>query len=318
MMEVRIAGAGPAGACAALAAQRCGASVRLFDPSRFPRHKVCGEFISPEMVPLLQQLGLAEAFFAALPATVRRMEITLPGATKRASLSETAYGLSRYAFDALLLAGTEPVRNRIPAPEPGMVWTVGRTSAEPRGSRLFGFKAHFTGPQDDAVELFFADGCYLGINAVEGGRTNVCGLAREDLLRSVEFDPEELFGEALRRRLEPMKQEWKWLTCGPLRFGNHLASDEPFYRAGDAMSFVDPFTGSGMLCAVMTGILAGRHAAVGVAPRVHRQRCQEALGGAFRVSSLLRSAVGTQMARWLLPLVPGRLLYSLTRPRVTS
>jgi hypothetical protein len=199
-----------------------------------------------------------------------------------------------------------------------MVWTAGRNDSEPRGSRLFGFKAHFTGPQNDAVELFFGDRCYVGINAIESGRTNVCGLASEDLLREVRFQPEALFGPALRRRLDPLRRDWDWITCGPLRFRNYFHAVEPFYRAGDAMSFVDPFTGSGMLCAVLTGTLAGEHAAAGVPPDIHRRRCRKALGGAIRISSLLRSALGTQLATWLLPLVPGRLLYSLTRPRVAA
>ena len=43
----------PAGCCAALAAAREGADVRITERSQFPRHKVCGEFLSPEIAPVL-------------------------------------------------------------------------------------------------------------------------------------------------------------------------------------------------------------------------------------------------------------------------
>ena len=41
--------------------------------SRLPRHKVCGEFLSPEAVTLLDRLGVSGAFFDAHPARIRRM-----------------------------------------------------------------------------------------------------------------------------------------------------------------------------------------------------------------------------------------------------
>ena len=67
------------------------------------------------------------------------------------------------------------------------VITTGRSSQSRRGGRLFGFKAHFDGPADDAVELYFAGSMYVGVNCVEDGFTNVCGLAPEEHLRRCRF-----------------------------------------------------------------------------------------------------------------------------------
>jgi len=53
--------------------------------------------------------------------------------------------------------------------------------------RLFGFKAHFEGPSTDAVELFFDGQGYVGVSGIEQGLTNVCGIARESLLRRYGF-----------------------------------------------------------------------------------------------------------------------------------
>jgi flavin-dependent dehydrogenase len=60
MVEVLIAGAGPAGSVAALVLARAGVRVLLVDRSQFPRHKLCGDTVNPGTMALLQQLGLAE------------------------------------------------------------------------------------------------------------------------------------------------------------------------------------------------------------------------------------------------------------------
>ena len=53
MRAVHVVGGGPAGVMAAFAAMREGAPARIFEKSAFPRHKVCGEFLSPAILPLL-------------------------------------------------------------------------------------------------------------------------------------------------------------------------------------------------------------------------------------------------------------------------
>ena len=58
--DALIVGGGPGGAVAALA--RAGWSVALVERSRFPRQKVCGEFVSATNLPLLRQLGVADTF----------------------------------------------------------------------------------------------------------------------------------------------------------------------------------------------------------------------------------------------------------------
>ncbi len=54
ILDLAIIGGGPAGTAAALEARRHGLRVALWERDRFPRDKVCGEFISPEALPLLQ------------------------------------------------------------------------------------------------------------------------------------------------------------------------------------------------------------------------------------------------------------------------
>jgi hypothetical protein len=192
----------------------------------------------------------------------------------------------------------------------------------PRGRRLFGFKAHYTGPADDAIELFFFDDCYVGINCVEQGVTNVCGLGPEDFLTAFNFDSDTVVNSfaPLAHRLGPLSRKFSWLNVGPLQFGNLLGEKpEPgCYAAGDALSFVDPFTGSGLLTAVTTGYLAGQSAARGVSSNDYRLACTKVIGSPFRVSSVLRAAVRSGWAERLVPFVPGALLVKLTRPQLST
>ena len=51
-----VVGAGPAGSATALRLARAGAAVLLLDRARFPRHKPCSEYLSPETVRLLGEL----------------------------------------------------------------------------------------------------------------------------------------------------------------------------------------------------------------------------------------------------------------------
>src|SRR5581483_12063229 len=58
--DLAVAGGGPAGTAAAITAARFGARVLLLEQGRFPRQKVCGEFVSAESLELLQRLLTAD------------------------------------------------------------------------------------------------------------------------------------------------------------------------------------------------------------------------------------------------------------------
>ena len=318
-ITVTVLGGGPAGASAAIAARIAGSPVCIIEKSKFPRHKVCGEFFSPEIAFELERLGAWDSFAAASPARIRRMKLHFGRRPKVCELPETAWGLSRYAFDALMLnravsLGAEVIRESAVTPR---VIAAGRNLSQThRGGRLFGFKAHFTGPVDDAVELFFFDGCYVGVNVVEGGRTNVCGLGPEDFLSKFDFDYDAVVqrSPALASRLAPLTREMKWISTGPLRYHQQFDPQSRSYLAGDALSFVDPFTGSGLLAAVKTGSLAGSAAARADAVESYLRQCRSSLKKPFEVAAIFRKAVDSGWADRLANLIPGRLLYALTRP----
>ena len=328
-----IVGGGPAGAAAALAMAQAGGRPVIYEKSSFPRHKLCGEFFSPESLPLLAEIGAADGFLAWRPARVTHTELNFERYSQRFPLPERGYGLSRYAFDDLLLRtamtrGAELRRERAAQPNGPAICATGRRIVGRPGRRLFGFKAHFSGPANDAVELYFFPGGYCGLCPIEGGRTNVCGLAGEDLLRHYGFRVDQL-AEAiprLRERLAPLARVSCWHMAGPLRFGHASPAGRdgaPVLAAGDATCFVDPFTGTGLLAALQTGVWAGE-AALRAAEGArwsdccawHRRRCAGFFRRQLATTGMIRLLLRLGWVESLAGVVPGSVLFRLTRPSV--
>jgi len=78
-----VVGAGPAGSATALRLARAGAAVLLLDRARFPRHKPCSEYLSPETVRLLGELdaGALAEVLARVPARLYGMRVVAPDGT---------------------------------------------------------------------------------------------------------------------------------------------------------------------------------------------------------------------------------------------
>jgi len=315
---------------AAIAAISAGAGAHISERSRSDRHKVCGEFISPEAFPLLESLGVWQEFLRLSPARIHRCILRFGSRVKQWTLPEPAYGLSRLELDRLLLgraarAGATICRGEIfqasemPAAA-RLIMASGRRPGPAGGDRLFGFKTHFAGPADDAIELYLGRSSYVGVNAVEGSLTNVCGIATEGVLRKYGFRIDEFLGTGpVAERLRPLSRRMPWLTVGPLTFSRaRCTSGENVYPAGDALGFVDPFTGSGILNALWTGRMAGACAGRQVSSKTYMEDCGALLHRPFAVSALLRILLQWEYVSHLASLIPGNWIYNLTRPVLTN
>jgi len=104
MLDVIIAGAGPAGSVAATLLARAGARVLIVDRETFPRDKLCGDTLNPGVVKLLQSIDLWGGPLASAPPLAG---MVLSGPTERV---EGRYGdglagraITRRALDAWLL-----------------------------------------------------------------------------------------------------------------------------------------------------------------------------------------------------------------------
>jgi menaquinone-9 beta-reductase len=144
-------------------------------------------------------------------------------------------------------------------------------------------------------------------------------VAAESALKAKGFEFDEFVqGFApLRERLKPLERTMPWLTCGPLIFGNrfHKETTDGIYPAGDALSFVDPFTGTGLAGALLTGSLAGQCAAQAINAREYMIRSQRILGQPFVAATIFRAALQTRWAEAAAAVIPAAWLVRLTRPK---
>ena len=110
--DIIVIGGGPAGCAAALDLNRRGYNVALCDQAKFPRDKVCGEFISPGADPILEQLGVLNAIESLSPKRLKgvaissyesvELSIDYP-AEKETAVRPTSLSVPRYQLDALFL-----------------------------------------------------------------------------------------------------------------------------------------------------------------------------------------------------------------------
>jgi flavin-dependent dehydrogenase len=105
-----VVGGGPSGATAAIFLARAGWRVAVIEKARFPRRKVCGEFISAGTWPLLRELGVAGPLMQIAGFPVRRVGVYAGTAVVAAELAlpagraeDCGRALGREHLDALLL-----------------------------------------------------------------------------------------------------------------------------------------------------------------------------------------------------------------------
>lgn len=101
--DLIVIGAGPAGCAAAITAARTGASVLLLERGHFPRHKVCGEFVSAESLDLLQNL-LVPVYRGLITKAPRiaRSRIFVDAAELQAEITPPAASITRFDLDIAL------------------------------------------------------------------------------------------------------------------------------------------------------------------------------------------------------------------------
>jgi flavin-dependent dehydrogenase len=111
--DVVVVGAGPAGAAISILLAEHGLAAIVLDRARFPRDKICGEYLSPEAGRVLDRLGVLKTLDGAGAVPLEGMRITAPDGTRLQGVYRAAgafrpyrghaLGVSRSVLDAVLV-----------------------------------------------------------------------------------------------------------------------------------------------------------------------------------------------------------------------
>ena len=355
VFDLAVIGAGPAGTSAAITAARAGFHVVLFEAGSFPRHKVCGEFISGEAVPILHSL-LADAGLLAGAPRIHNARIFLDGRRADFAVTPAAISLSRHDLDlnlwnSALGAGVHGrARTRVIAIKTieslfsistegetiharAVINATGRWSnhASPKGvnaEHWIGLKQHFF--EDDPsprCDLYFFSGGYCGVQSVGTGTINAAAMVRSDVGRNLAAVFQQNPDLAKRSRI--WRAAIEPVATSPLLFSTPRTSNSGTFLVGDAAAFLDPFAGDGISIALHSGQLA----AITIAPylrgecslqeatdrydRAYRDLLQPALKAAARLRYLLHLPKALRLAALSLIQFPplSRLAVETTRVR---
>jgi flavin-dependent dehydrogenase len=175
---------------------------------------------------------------------------------------------------------------------------------------LVAFKAHLenTSGGEGVCEIYFYRGGYGGLSRVEKNLSNLCFIVAARDVRARASDAERVMREIVMSNaraaetLRGARVRTEWLAVALESFGRReLVPCEGLLTVGDAASFIDPFTGSGMLMALESGELAGAcvaralpalRAGGNFTPLAtnYRARYREQFAARLRVCSWLRRA----------------------------
>src|SRR6478609_1249080 len=105
---ITIVGGGLAGLTAAIHLSKIGLKVILIEKNEYPKHKVCGEYISNEILPYLNWLSIDVSELN--PTQISKLDFsTVDGKRIQCNLPLGGFGVSRYALDNFLY--TKAVQN---------------------------------------------------------------------------------------------------------------------------------------------------------------------------------------------------------------
>jgi menaquinone-9 beta-reductase len=321
--DLIVAGAGPAGTACAITAARAGVRVLLLDKDCFPRHKVCGEFVSAESLALLE--GLLDGRKLSSRTAVDAARIFVDGKCLKLPVRPAAQTIPRFELDARLFASAQRAgatvrdgtmihaahqQHEIFRADTSVGTFTARAvvNATGRWSKLtqfevankekwLGLKAHFseTSPPS-SVDLYFFFGGYCGVTPVDEKTVNACAMVRADVARSLE----EVFARS--PELSPRSSAWQPLfstvTTSPLYFREPETESDGMLLAGDSAGFIDPFAGDGISLALQSGTLAAEvlipffqgNCSLEHSRRRYRTDYKKRFAPAFRNAARLRSA----------------------------
>lgn len=292
--DVVVVGGGLAGLINAFLLSKYGHHVLLIEKKSYPFHRVCGEYISNEVIPFLRSHGLFPAEFH--PSKIARFQLTsVNGKVVELPLDLGGFGISRYTLDEFLYKKCQSVgvdfmlnctvekidfqdqaftvteKSGQAFRAPVVIGAFGKRSNLDRDlDRLFmkqrspyiGVKYHIkTDFPKDLISLHNFRGGYCGMSHVENDTVNLCYLGKRSHLK--EFGTIEMMEQQILSENPHLKKAFneaeflfdKPLVINEISFATKTPIENHILMSGDSAGMVTPLCGNGMAMAIRSAKL---------------------------------------------------------------
>lgn len=286
--DVVLIGGGLAGLTSAIHLSKFGLEVTLIEKNEFPKHKVCGEYISNEVLPYFNWLDLEISNLK--PSAISKIEFsTAKGKLISGDLPLGGFGISRYALDHYLYEnaiknGCQIIQDTVTdiqfSEDEFCVFTsnnlefrskivIGafgkRSNMDQKLNRDFikkkspwlAVKAHYSGEfPNDLVGLHNFKGGYCGVSKIENNTINICYLVDYETFKQYknieEFQSKVIYKNPhLKTIFENCELLFeKPLTISQISFEKKQAVESHILMIGDTAGLIHPLCGNGMAMAI--------------------------------------------------------------------
>ncbi|WP_423146677.1 NAD(P)/FAD-dependent oxidoreductase [Rubrolithibacter danxiaensis] len=286
--RIVIVGGGLSGLISSILLNREGFEVTVVEQKSYPFHRVCGEYVSNEVIPFLKSLDIDTEEFS--PARISRLAIsTAGGELFSTSLGLGGFAVSRYTLDHFIYqkasaAGVNFLCGRRATDiqfaensfsvylEEGslaadlVIGAYGkRSKLDQKLSRSFfykrspyiGVKYHIkTDFPPDLIQLDIFQGGYCGTVKIEADRYCLCYLSRREKLKQLKnietLEKEVLFkNPCLKKRFSEAEFLFeKPEVINEISFEQKSLVEDHILYCGDAAGMISPLCGNGMAMAI--------------------------------------------------------------------
>ena len=294
MFDVIIVGGGLAGLTSAIHLSMYHFKVLLVEKNEYPKHKVCGEYVSNEVLPYFAYLGID--VFKLGAKKINKFVLSTPkGKRIKATLPLGGFGISRFTLDfelakkakalgvTILQDSVEKIHfeldlfsvttkknqefiSKIVIGAYGKRSTLDVTLK--RGfiknkSPFLAVKTHVQGHfSEDMVALHNFEGGYCGVSKVEDDRINLCYITNFEAFKKYknieEFQEKVLFkNKYLKTIFENSKAVFNApLTISQVSFSSKNPVKNHIIMCGDTAGMIHPLCGNGMSMAIRSAQMA--------------------------------------------------------------
>ncbi|GAA3510998.1 NAD(P)/FAD-dependent oxidoreductase [Aquimarina addita] len=286
--HIVIVGGGLSGLTSAIHLAKADIPVLLIEKNVYPKHKVCGEYISNEVLPYLQFLDLDLDILK--PSRITEFIIsTAQGKTIKSKLSLGGFGISRFVLDHYLwnqakILGVHLINDQVDdidyddkgfmvkTARSGVItadFVIGaygkRSILDRKLNRKFSFnasswlavKSHYKADfNSDTVALHNFKGGYAGLSMVENNRVNTCYLVNYSSFKKYKnienFQKEVMCKnphlQSFFKNSEPVFDQP--ITISQINFTKKKAVEHHIFMVGDTAGLIHPLCGNGMAMAI--------------------------------------------------------------------